>query len=128
MGVIQKTAELGQSLWLDYIRRDLIENGELLRLVEEDGIRGVTSNPSIFQSAISSSDLYSPDIRQMAQAGWSAESIFDQIAIDDIRAATDVLLPLYERTNGLDGYVSIEVNPELANDGEAALLLNSYLG
>lgn len=121
MGVIQKTAELGQSLWLDYIRRDLIENGELLRLVEEDGIRGVTSNPSIFQSAISSSDLYSPDIRQMAQAGWSAESIFDQIAIDDIRAATDVLLPLYERTNGLDGYVSIEVNPELANDGEATL-------
>jgi transaldolase/glucose-6-phosphate isomerase len=106
---------------LDYIRRDILETGELSRMIEEDGIRGVTSNPSIFKSAISSSELYSADIRRMAQAGWTAETIFDRIAIEDIRAATDVFLPLYERTNGLDGYVSIEVNPDLAHDGEATL-------
>jgi transaldolase/glucose-6-phosphate isomerase len=121
MGIIQKTTELGQSIWLDYIRRDLIESGELRRLIEEDGIRGVTSNPSIFQSAISGSELYSTDIRRMAQAGWGPDVIFDRIAIDDIRAATDVFLPLYEQTNGLDGYVSIEVNPQLAQDCEATL-------
>ena len=111
MGVIQRTADLGQSIWLDYIRRDLIERGELKRLIDEDGISGVTSNPSIFQSAISGSDLYSPDIRRLSQAGWGVEAIFDRIAIDDIRAATDVFLPLYERTNGLDGFVSIESLP-----------------
>ncbi len=121
MGAIQKTTELGQSIWLDYIRRDLIESGALARMIEIEGIRGVTSNPSIFQSAISGSELYSPDIRRMAQAGWDAASIFDRIAIDDIRAATDVFLPLYERTNGLDGYVSIEVNPDLAHDTKATL-------
>jgi len=107
MGVVQRTVELGQSIWLDYIRRDILESGELSRMIEEEGIRGVTSNPSIFKSAISSSELYSADIRRMAQGGWTAETIFDRIAIDDIRAATDSLLPLYERTNGLDGYVSI---------------------
>ena len=121
MGVVQRTVELGQSIWLDYIRRDILESGELSRMIEEEGIRGVTSNPSIFKSAISSSELYSADIRRMAQGGWTAETIFDRIAIDDIRAATDSLLPLYERTNGLDGYVSIEVNPDLANNSEATL-------
>jgi transaldolase/glucose-6-phosphate isomerase len=121
VGVLQQTRELGQSIWLDYIRRDLIENGVLKDLIEVGEIFGVTSNPSIFQSAISSSELYSNDIRRLAQAGWSAEAIFDRIAIEDIRAATDVFLPLYERTNGLDGYVSIEVNPDLANDCEATL-------
>jgi transaldolase/glucose-6-phosphate isomerase len=121
MGVLQQTRELGQSTWLDYIRRDLIEDGVLKELIEAGEIFGVTSNPSIFQSAISSSELYSSDIRRLAQAGWGAEAIFDRIAIEDIRAATDVFLPLYERTNGLDGYVSIEVNPDLADDCEATL-------
>ncbi|MCJ7825726.1 MAG: hypothetical protein MUP44_12570, partial [Anaerolineales bacterium] len=121
MAAIQEVRALGQSIWLDYIRRDLIESGELKAMIETGGICGVTSNPSIFQSAISSSELYSTDIRRMAQAGWGAEKIFDRMAIDDIRAATDVFLPLYEQTNGLDGYVSIEVNPELANDTEGTL-------
>ncbi len=116
MSIIEETRNLGQSIWLDYIRRDLIESGELRRAVEAGEIYGVTSNPSIFQSAISSSELYSSDIRRMAQAEWTPYKIFDRIAIDDIRAAADVFLPLYESTNGLDGYVSIEVNPELAND------------
>jgi transaldolase/glucose-6-phosphate isomerase len=121
VGVLRQTRELGQSIWLDYIRRDLIENGVLKDLIEAGEIFGVTSNPSIFQSAISSSELYSSDIRRLAQAGWSAEAIFDRIAIEDIRAAADVFLPLYEKTNGLDGYVSIEVDPNLANDCEATL-------
>ncbi|TFH34677.1 MAG: transaldolase, partial [Anaerolineales bacterium] len=121
MAAIQEVRALGQSIWLDYIRRDLIESGELKAMIETGGICGVTSNPSIFQSAISSSELYSTDIRRMAQAGWGVEKIFDRMAIDDIRAATDVFLPLYEQTNGLDGYVSIEVNPDLANDTEGTL-------
>jgi transaldolase/glucose-6-phosphate isomerase len=121
MGAVQQTRNLGQSIWLDYIRRDLIESGELSKLAGAGEICGVTSNPSIFQNAISGSELYSSDIRRLVHAGWSPEKIFDRIAIDDIRAATDVFLPLYERTNGLDGYVSIEVNPELANDTESTL-------
>ena len=121
MGAIQETRELGQSIWLDYIRRDLIESGELKNMIDAGEIYGVTSNPSIFQSAISSSELYSSDIRSLAQAGWGSERIFDRLAVDDIRAATEVFLPLYERTNGRDGYVSIEVNPELAADTEGTL-------
>ena len=121
MGAIQETRKLGQSIWLDYIRRDLIESGDLKKRIDAGEIYGVTSNPSIFQSAISSSELYSSDVRRLAQAGWDSERIFDRLAIDDIRAATEVFLPLYERTNGLDGYVSIEVNPELAADTEATL-------
>ena len=77
MGAIQETRELGQSIWLDYIRRDLIESGELKNMIDAGEIYGVTSNPSIFQSAISSSELYSSDIRSLAQAGWGSERIFD---------------------------------------------------
>ena len=121
MNPIHRAQELGQSIWLDYIRRDLIETGELTRLIESGIVRGVTSNPSIFESAISGSDLYTSDIRLMAQADWPADQIFDQLAITDIRGAADVFMPLYEHTNGGDGYVSIEVNPKLADETEATL-------
>lgn len=112
----------GQSFWLDYIRRDLLETGELERLIESGEIRGVTSNPSIFQQAIGGSNLYDAAMRPLAHAGWDAEAVFESLAVHDIRAATDLFLPLYEGTGGRDGYVSIEVNPQLADDSEATLV------
>lgn len=121
MKPIEQLNELGQSLWLDYIRRDLIESGELAGLISAGEIRGVTSNPTIFQKAIVESDQYTASIRPLAQAGWSTEEIFDVLAIEDIRAAADLFLALYEQTNGGDGYVSIEVNPELADNAEATI-------
>ena len=121
MESIRKLHQLGQSLWLDTIQRDLLESGELARLVVEDQIRGVTTNPSIFAAAIEGSDLYTADLRRMTQAGWDEARIFDALAIDDVRAAAGVLLPLYEQTNGGDGYVSIEVNPKLAYQTQATI-------
>ncbi len=121
MNPIDTTLKLGQSLWLDYIRRDLIETGELREMISDGLARGVTSNPSIFENAISSSDLYTRDIRAMAQSGWGAQKIFDHLAIDDIRGAADAFLRLYEQTNGGDGFVSIEVNPELADDTDRTI-------
>ncbi len=121
MNPIEKLHELGQSIWLDYISRDLLHSGELARMVSEGTVRGVTSNPTIFEQAISRGDLYADSMRPMVQRGWTPEQIFDALAINDIREATDILLPVYEATNGADGFVSIEVSPELANDGEATL-------
>jgi transaldolase len=121
MNPIERLHDLGQSIWLDYIRRDLLRSGELARMVSEGTVRGVTSNPTIFEQAISQGDLYNESMRPMVQRGWTPEQIFDALAINDIREATDILLPVYEATNGADGFVSIEVSPELANDGEATL-------
>ncbi|MFQ5941920.1 MAG: transaldolase [Anaerolineales bacterium] len=118
---IQRAYQLGQSFWLDYIRRDLLEDGELAGLIQANEIRGVTSNPSIFQQAIGESELYLPAMRPLAHAGMSAEQIFEVLAVEDIRTATDLFLPLYEGTDGRDGFVSIEVNPELAADTEQTL-------
>ena len=118
---IHRAYELGQSFWLDYIRRDLLEGGELAALIEAGEIRGITSNPSIFKQAIGESDLYLNAMRPMAHAGWSAERIFETLAVEDIRAAADFFLPHYEGTDGRDGFVSIEVNPELASDTEKTL-------
>lgn len=121
MTPISRLHELGQSIWLDFIRRDLLRSGELERMVADGHVRGVTSNPTIFEQAISEGDLYAPSMRPMAVDGWTAERIFDALALEDIREATSVLLPLYEATNGGDGFVSIEVSPELASDCEATL-------
>ncbi len=121
MNPIQRVHNLGQSIWLDYIRRDLIESGELAARIASGEVRGVTSNPTIFEKAIAGSDLYTADLRAMTQAGWETEWIFEALSIDDIRAATKVFLPLYEETNGGDGFVSIEVNPELADDTESTV-------
>ncbi len=121
MNEIQQAYELGQSFWLDFIRRDLVENGELAALIEADEVRGITSNPSIFKQAIADSDLYQASMRPMAHAGWSAEKIFETLAIVDIKGATDQFLPLYEGTGGRDGFVSIEVNPEFAANTEQTL-------
>ena len=121
MNPIQRVHEFGQSLWLDYIRRDLIESGELERRIKGGEIRGVTSNPTIFEKAIAGSDLYTASLRLLAQAGWKAGKIFDALSIEDVRAAAEVFLPLYEGTNGQDGFVSIEVNPRLADNTSRTL-------
>lgn len=115
MNPVQAATQNGQSLWLDYIRRDVLKSGELKALIDAGEIRGVTSNPSIFEKAIAESEEYTSDVRRMAQAGWKATQIFDALAIDDIRAAADAFLPLYEASDGADGYVSIEVDPSLAH-------------
>ena len=111
--------ELGQSIWLDYIRRDLFE-GELERLIEDDGLAGMTSNPTIFDSAISDTDLYDDLIRECG-ADMKADAIFERIAVADVQRAADHFRPLFDRTEGRDGFVSIEVRPALAYDTEGTI-------
>jgi len=119
MNPITKLTQLGQSIWYDNIQRKLLESGELKAMIERGDIRGVTSNPSIFNAAIAKSNDYDSALTPLAWAGWDAEKIFWQLAIEDIKAACDAFAPLYEETNGGDGYVSLEVSPYLANDTDA---------
>ncbi len=121
MNPISKLTSLGQSLWLDNIQRKQLENGELKTMIERGDIRGMTSNPSIFNNAIAKSEDYDAALTSLAWAGWDAEKIFWQLAIEDIRAACDLFAPLYEETNGGDGFVSIEVSPDIASDTDATL-------
>lgn len=105
----------GQSVWCDSISRSLLDSGELRRMIAEDGLRGVTSNPSIFENAIDGGADYDREIRTMAGAGFSAERIYEELAIQDIQAAADQFRALFEATGGGDGYVSLEVSPHLAH-------------
>src|SRR5450756_2506439 len=114
--LLRKLGTLGQSIWLDYIRRDLIVSGELRRLIEEDGLRGMTSNPSIFEKAIADSHDYDEDIRAMALKGNGAKEIYEVLSQCDVQSAAAEFRPLYDITDGKDGYVSLEVNPHLAHD------------
>ena len=116
MNNIEKLHRLEQSIWYDNIQRKLLDNGELDSMIKRGEIRGVTSNPSIFKNAISKSNDYNSALTPLAWAGWDAERIFWQLAVEDIQAACDLFNPLYEKTKGGDGYVSLEVNPLLAND------------
>ncbi len=118
---ISTLTRLGQSLWYDNIERRLLENGELAAMIQRGDIRGLTSNPSIFHKAIVNSRDYDSALLPMAWAGYSAERIFERLALEDIRAAADLLRPLYEETGGADGYVSLEVSPTLAYDAEGTL-------
>ena len=106
----------GQSIWLDYIRRDLITSGQLRRLIEEDGLRGMTSNPSIFEKAIVDSHEYDEDIRTMALEGKGVNAIYETLSQRDVQSAADEFRSVYDKTDGHDGYVSLEVNPHLAHD------------
>ena len=121
MNSIAKLTSLGQSLWLDNIQRKQLENGELRSMIERGDIRGMTSNPTIFNNSISKTKDYDAALTSLAWAGWDAEKIFWQLAIEDIRAACDLFSPLYEETNGGDGYVSLEVSPYIAHDTEATI-------
>ena len=118
---LQALTQAGTSVWLDQIRRSLIEGGELQRLIDEMSLRGVTSNPAIFQKAILGSDDYDDELRELAEQGCDAKEIYDAIAIKDVQLAADVLRPVYDELRGYDGYVSLEVGPEAAHDTEATL-------
>ena len=113
--------QLGQSPWHDNIRRDQITSGQLECMVVERDITGLTSNPTIFEQAIIRTDDYNESLRKLAIAGNDAEQIFYSLVIDDIQAAADIFQPVYERTHGADGYVSIEVSPSYANDTESTI-------
>jgi transaldolase len=123
MNRLKALAEQGQAVWLDYIRRDILQNGHLAGLVDEDGVSGVTSNPAIFQKAIGGSDLYDEDIRHQLESEPDLEvsELYERIAVRDIQLAADILRPVYERSGGADGFVSLEVSPHLASDREGTL-------
>jgi transaldolase len=118
---LEKLASLGQSVWLDYIRRDMIRSGRLKELIERSGVRGVTSNPAIFEKAIDESNDYDDDINEFIGHGANAQQIYQILTVQDIQEAADVLGPLYDRTQGHDGFVSLEVSPHLARDTEATI-------
>ncbi len=115
MSKLDDLMKLGQSIWLDYIHRDLLTSGELDVLVSQ-GLRGMTSNPSIFNHALSHGDAYDDDIKALVADGRSVQQIYESLAFDDIRAACDALRRVYDRSQRLDGYVSLEVSPTLAHD------------
>jgi transaldolase len=121
MNPLLRLGELGQSPWYDYITRDLVASGELARLIRDDGLRGMTSNPTIFEKAVAGSGSYDEDIRRLGREGRSPGEIFEALAVADVRAACDAFAELHRRTGGLDGQVSLEVSPEVANDTEATI-------
>ncbi|WP_315789377.1 transaldolase [Fischerella sp. JS2] len=111
----------GQSIWMDNLSRDIIKSGELKDLVENKGICGITSNPTIFEKAIANNAIYDREIEAGVQAGLPTYKIYESLVFQDIRDACDILRPVYEASNGLDGYVSIEVPPTIAHDTEATI-------
>lgn len=111
----------GQSVWLDYIRRDLIESGELARLVKDEGLRGMTSNPAIFEKAIAGSRDYDTLLEAAARDGADTKTVYERIAVRDIQDAADLLRPVYDASRAHDGYVSLEVSPHLAHDTAGTL-------
>ena len=120
MTKLHELTKLGQAIWLDYIHRSLITSGELRKLIDQ-GLRGVTSNPSIFEKAIAGSTDYDEDLNYLVGKGESVEQIYETLAIDDIRGAADVLRSVYDEGNGTDGYVSLEANPNLAHNIEGTI-------
>ena len=112
---------LGQSIWMDNLSRDIIESGELKTLMVEKGIRGITSNPAIFEKAIKGNAIYDAEIDKGIKAGKSVMEIYESLVFEDIRNACDIFKPVYEQTGGLDGYVSIEVPPTIAKDTESTV-------
>lgn len=113
---LKQLETLGQSIWLDYIKRDLVTNGKLKKFIDEDGLRGITSNPSIFEKAIAESDDYEDEIKKMVHENKKVNEIYETLTQQDVRDAADEFRNLYDRTAAQDGYVSLEVNPHLAHD------------
>lgn len=112
---------LGQSIWIDFISRGIISSGELQRMIKEDGVSGVTSNPSIFEKAITKSDDYDEAIRALTGQGKTTEEVYQLLTVEDIQMVADVLRPTYDRTDGQDGFVSLEVSPNLAHDTQGTI-------
>lgn len=121
MNKIKKIYDFGQSIWLDFIDRKIMASGELQQMIENDGLMGMTSNPAIFEKAITSSDDYSADIAQMAKQGKNADEIYHDLVIKDIQDATAIFLPVYQKTHKIDGYVSLEVSPYLARNTQGTI-------
>jgi transaldolase len=121
MTTTQRLHDLGQSLWLDNISREMLDNGTLRRYVSELSVTGLTSNPTIFDEAIGGSSVYDRGIQQKARAGLSGERLFVELALEDLRRAADLFRPEFDRTGGVDGWVSMEVSPLLANDTNATV-------
>jgi transaldolase / glucose-6-phosphate isomerase len=123
MNALKQLGEVGQSVWLDYASRGLIRRGELAALIERDGLKGVTSNPSIFEKAIGGSDEYDEDLAAFVRAsGGDAAAVYEHLAVADIQAGADVLRPVFDATGGRDGFISVEVSPYLALDTEATVV------
>jgi len=122
MSNVKMIGGIGQSIWLDYIDRELLHSGKLVNLIEQDGIRGMTSNPAIFQKAISNDPSYADAIRSFARQGDAPSDIYEKLAIHDIQQAADQLRPVYDRTDRQDGYVSLEVSPKLARDTDGTIV------
>ena len=118
--ILKATHDLGQSVWLDFISRELMDSGQLSRLMA-DGLWGMTSNPTIFQQAIAESSAYDPDIEKGLDREQNAAQIFEHIAVADVARAADIIRPIYEQSQGADGYVSIEVSPPTAYDTQATI-------
>ena len=117
---MQALLELGQSVWLDYLRRGMLRSGELQSLID-DGLRGMTSNPTIFEHAIGGSSDYDATLKALATSPKSDLEIFEQLAVEDVRQAADLFRPVYDATEGRDGFVSLEVSPTLARDTERTI-------
>lgn len=117
---IKTLLTLGQSIWLDDLRRSYLQDGTLAKLIA-DGITGITTNPAIFEKAISSSDIYSADIKSLAKANKSIKDIYESLVIDDVQQAADMMRSVYDNSKKVDGYVSLEVSPNLANDAEGTI-------
>ncbi|MFQ5527137.1 MAG: transaldolase [Thermoanaerobaculia bacterium] len=129
MSRLRALTERGQAIWLDYIRRDILENGEMRDLIAEDGVTGVTSNPAIFEKAIGESDLYDSDIATALDDDpqISTNDLYERLAVRDIQLAADALAGVYESTGGADGFVSLEVSPHLAWDTDGTLAEAQHL-
>lgn len=118
---LKKLSGFGQSIWLDYITRSMIQSGELQQLINNDGISGMTSNPSIFHQAMVKSADYTEALSRLANSGLSTGEIYEKLAIEDIQSAADLLRPIYDSSKSRDGFISLEVSPELANDTDATI-------
>src|SRR5215510_12020898 len=121
MKATQLLHDLGQSLWLDNITRDLLDNGTLKQYINELSVTGLTSNPTIFDHAIKNSTAYDATIKRKLGQGESGEALFFELALEDLTRAADLFRPIFEKSNGVDGWVSLEVSPLLAHDTASTL-------
>ena len=118
---LHELSELGQSVWIDFLSLQLLQNGELARMIEEDAVVGVTSNPTIFQKAISEGNVYDDELREALAEEDDPKEVFIRLAVQNVQAACDLLRPVWDGGKGQDGYVSIEVDPNLAFDTDVTI-------
>src|SRR6185503_1317519 len=121
MNRLKELEQLGQSLWLDFLSREFLASDEFKRMIAEDGLKGMTSNPSIFEKAFAHGAAYDGDIRNLAEEGCGVGAIFRKLAVADIQHAADAFRPIYDRLNGADGFISLEVSPYIAKDTESTI-------